>query len=356
MKVLFLPDYRAHNPYQQILADNLATHGVTVCTNRWPNRSPLLQVLWAQLQGEIDVLHLHWTSPFLLATQRPYSLLKGSVFFTFVLLFKILGGNIVWTVHDLVDHEEKDTPLECFFNRLLCHLYGQLIVHCSAARKLVLQTYRLPAKLDGKLNVVPHGHFIDHYVTHVSAAEAKQKLGLEAEDICFLYFGQIRAYKGVLTLVETFKRFSVPQARLLIVGKPIDKTMHTTLEVACAGDKRIQTRLTFIPEAEVQLYLKGADVVVLPFQKILTSSTVILAMSLGKAIIAPQRGCVAAVLDEQGAFLYHPQQANGLEQALQKVPSANLKAMGAYNYQRVQALDWGRIATQTVEVYKKCKG
>ena len=49
--------------------------------------------------------------------------------------------------------------------------------------------------------------------------------------------------------------------------------------------------LRYIPDAELQVWLRAADVVVLPFRDILTSGSAILALSFGRAVVAPALGC-----------------------------------------------------------------
>ncbi|WP_242482112.1 glycosyltransferase, partial [Trichormus variabilis] len=53
----------------------------------------------------------------------------------------------------------------------------------------------------------------------------------------------------------------------------------------------------FVPSEKLQIYLNACDVVVFPYRDILTSGAVMLAMSFGRACIAPRKGCIAEVLD-----------------------------------------------------------
>jgi len=58
--------------------------------------------------------------------------------------------------------------------------------------------------------------------------------------------------------------------------------------------------------------MNACDVVVFPYQEILTSGAVILAMSFGRACVAPRLGCIQDVLDDKGAFIYEPSNKAGL--------------------------------------------
>ena len=74
--------------------------------------------------------------------------------------------------------------------------------------------------------------------------------------------------------------------------------------------------LGFVPDEELQVYLRAADVVACPFLEIFTSGSVLLAMSFERAVIAPRRGCVTETLDEAGGILYDADDPQGLEGAL----------------------------------------
>jgi len=354
MNVLFLPDGSFGNPYQRELANALKRQGVDVTLSNGIGHLPILGAIRAY--GKPDVLHLHWTHGFLVASSRVKTFIKAFRFLTELLIVKFLRIKIVWTVHNLVEHERRHPRLELLFNRILVHLYDQLIVHCLFAQEAVIQTYRLPDRLKAKVNVVPHGHYVDSYENQLSQEEARARLGLGEEKIVFLYFGQIRYYKGVFQLIDAFRKLESPQARLLIVGRPANEAIKTQVVEHAQSDSRILTFLRFVPDKEVQLYMNAADVVVLPYQDILTSGSALLAMSFGKAVIIPNIGCVAEALDSQAAFFYDPNEEEGLLKAMQQALKADLAAMGQHNIDRAKRFNWDKIAQKTVEVYHRCWG
>ena len=353
MKALFLPDWSQDNPYQRELAAALEKRGVTVAMSNGIGRLPVLGAIRAH--GKPNVLHLHWTQPFLLGSDRVISIFMFLCFVAELLIVKLLGIKVIWTVHNLLEHERRDPQLELFFNRFLFRLYDQFIVHCLFAREAVVQTYHLPNRFKDKIYMIPHGNYINNYENRVTRKKARAKLGLGDRDIVFLYFGTIRPNKGVLRMTDAFRKFHNPQVRLLIVGKPESKAMRREIMGCCESDSRIRAFLQFVPPKDVQLYMNAADVVVLPFQDILTSGSTLLAMSFGKPVIAPRMGCIPEVSHGKGAFLYNPYNPNeeeGLLRAIHQASSANLAEMGKYNYTRAKRFDWNEIAKKTCELYK----
>ena len=114
----------------------------------------------------------------------------------------------------------------------------------------------------------------------------------------FAFVGAIRGYKGVGELLEAFAGSTDlgPDARLLICGKPLPARLGRELEQRAVADPRIVLRLERMPEEELSQVLRAADVVVLPFRDILTSGSAILALSLGRPVIAPALGCLPETL------------------------------------------------------------
>ena len=352
MKVLSLPDWSGNNPYQSELAVALEKQGVTVVMSNGIGRLPILGAI--RIHGKPNVLHLHWTHPFLLGNDCVISIFMSTCFVVELLIVKLLGIKVIWTVHNLLEHEKRVPQVEIFFNRILVRLYDQLIVHCSFAREAVIQSYHLPDRYKDKICVIPHGNYIDSYENQVTREKARAKLGLGDGDLVFLYFGMIRAYKGVLRLINAFRKLHSRQVRLLIVGNPANETFRKELMECCKSDSRIRAFLQFVPAKDIQLYMNACDVVVLPFHDILTSGSALLAMSFGKPVIAPRLGCIPEVLDSEGAFLYNYKEREGLLKAIQEASVANLGAMGKHNYDKTKRFDWNVIAQKTHELYQLC--
>jgi glycosyltransferase involved in cell wall biosynthesis len=178
-------------------------------------------------------------------------------------------------------------------------------------------------------------------------------LDYEDESILFLFLGSIRPYKGIFELIDVFRNIESPKARLLIVGNPANETTKSDLLNRCELDSRIKTHLQYVPDDEIQIYMNAADVAVFPYTDILTSGSVLLAMSFGKSIVVPRIGCISETLDAKGSFLYDPDDTNGLSAAMQTVLTSDLATMGRHNRANVESYDWKKIAQMTLSVYSK---
>ena len=103
----------------------------------------------------------------------------------------------------------------------------------------------------------------------------------------FAFFGAIRRSKGVENLVSCFQETRNPNLRLTITGVPYSDDIEHRLEQAARLDSRISLGLRIVSDFELQESVLAADAVVLPFEKILHSGSIIYALSCGKAVLTP---------------------------------------------------------------------
>jgi len=352
--VLMCPDYTESNPYQSELIDALADRDVDVTPVSVGGAFPLLSA--ARRHGVPDVVHLHWAHRFLIADRRFPTVLAAALGVRLLLelcVLRALGARLVWTVHNLADHERTAPRVELAVRRGLAEVVHRLVVHCDAAAASVREAYGLPDRVARRIRVVPHGNFADVYADETTREDARHCLGLSEDVPVLLYFGLIRPYKNVPALVETFRALDL-DARLLVVGNPWSDAIEREVRAACGDDDRIRTVLEYVPDDEIQRYMRAADAVVLPFDSVLTSGSAVLAMTFGRAVIAPELGCLPGLVGSEGGHLYDPEDPDALAAALRRAVADpdRLDSMGRRNRAVADRLDWGWIADRTRAVYR----
>ena len=343
LRVALLPFYH-DNPYQQRLVEQLRALGVEVATRIQ------LKGLFTETrkrENRPDVVHLHWLPGY---NGKPVTLARLLMYYVRVRLLRHWGIRIVWTVHNLYPHEGRHRGVDRRFIRGIIQCASQLIVHSPSAADMVRQEFGV--RDWRKIAVVPHGHYIDSYPNTISRAEARRKLGLPAHGTVLLFLGKIRRYKGVSSLVRTFQEVAPSDATLVVAGAPVDDQIVGEIR-QLVHQANVMLYPEFVPDDTIQVYMNAADAVVFPYQDVLTSGAVILAMSFGKACIAPRLGCIGDVLDERGSVLYNPDAPEGLKNALSTALAQpeRLAAMGHHNLTQAQRWRWDDIARATVEVY-----
>lgn len=349
---VIVPTYEA-NPYQRRLADGLEHDGVSVALADLDGAVvPLLRAWWqADRPGTV---HLHWLAP-LYGTDR--AIVAAALAIQSLLelvVLRLAGVGIVWTVHNRLNHDRRTPRVDLAFRMVAARIVHRLIVHCDAARSAVIEAYRLPDRRRSAVHVVAHGHYLGSYPDDLSRREARERLDIDEDRPVLVHFGQIRPYKNVPALIETFLGSDIStRATLVIAGRPRSTQMRQAVTRRADRSTAVRTALEFVPDEEVQVYMKAADAVVFPFRSILTSGSTILAMSFGRAVVLPDMGCPSAALAPAGGIRYDPDDPAGLRSALERVvdPAVDTAAMGERNRERVATYDWTDIGERTAEIY-----
>lgn len=348
LPVLVMPDYGDANPYQHQLQEALAGHEITVVSDDGTGAFPVFSAYLEN--GRPRILHLHWLHPYLMGGGPITTAVKGIRLMVELLLLRWLGVRVIWTVHNLIEHDRRAPRVEATCKHLILRLIDAGIVHCESARDAVIETYRLPPRLKSKLSVIPHGHYIDWYPNDVSRAEARTDLEIPESSTVFLFFGRIHPYKNVTGLVRAFGEVDEPRVRLFVVGQPSNAELADELTAFCQRDDRIRTEFGYVPDEAVQRYMKAADAVVLPYQDVLTSGAAILAASFGRPIIAPDRGCIGDRFGTGSGLIYDPE-SEPLARVLSRALEADTESIGKRNRERVEIPTWSTIAELTAGVY-----
>ena len=350
-RVIFMPYETWRNPYQSRLAGALGTHGIQVAP---ASDSSMAGAVRARRRGKLELVHFHWTSALLLSHNRVRSMAKSALFILVCRALKLQGVKLVWTAHNLFDHERRDPAWEQRVQQLCCKLYDRIIVHCPEAIELVQRAFALPDEWLKYFSVIPHGNFIDQYPNQITRREARQNLGISADEHVFLFFGQVRPYKNLAGLLEAFSKLDHPKSRLLIAGEAGNDDIRRKIQMAARENLRVYAHLTRIADEDIQTFMNAADVVTLPFSDILTSSTVVLASSFGKATITPALGCSPDMLASQPELLYDPGEPDGLLERMRASLALDLVDIGQDAQGRVRPYSWEVVGVLTAAVYEDC--
>ena len=339
VKVAFLPVYA--NPYQRLLAGGLAQAGVEVTL-----LPGLPSAAWLRANRDtIDVLHFHWLYGLYMAQWRtPAQVVAFRQRFR---LARALGYRVVWTAHNIMPHRAAGLrPLHAHIRRLVMAEADAVIVHCQAGRRELLA--RFPRTRPTA--VIPIGSYAGLYPGAADRATARARLGLSGAAFVTLTLGNIAAYKGLERFAAVFNATAAPDDVALIAGRDRDAGVVRRLRRAAAADPRLRLHAGYVPDDEVQLYLAAADALVAPFERILTSSSVVVGLSYGLPVVAPDMGCMAEQIGAAGVV--YPPGDEGLARALAEMKRADRAAMSDAARVMAAGLDWDDIGRRTAEVYR----
>ncbi len=350
IKVLCYP--KDSNPYQELLYSNIPEHVevryVPQFTKSKTINNLLLPVILSifRLRG-YRIFHIHWVYDFAFPGNNYISkLLSTAHYFLSLLLAKLLGYKIIWTVHNILPHSQVFIN-DIFARRFLSKIATTKISHSSYALE---EMKKLNINTDNTI-VIPHGNYIGQYNNDLSQSEARRVLGLKMDDFIYLFIGNIQKYKGVQGLVDTYLSSKMKKSYLLVAGKCIDPVIDRKLRQTSANGS-ISYINQLIPDNELQIYLNASDVVVYPFNKITTSGSVMLALSFGKPIIYPRLGSLNELPSNLG-WSYDYNDRNGLLNTLKLAMLEKEKTitMGANAFKYARKNNWYDISIKTAKIY-----
>ena len=319
------PDYSVSNPYQRLLYEAL-TGKADVRVGPLEDAIALLK----QAPGYRPVVfHLHWLNWLFVSLDNAQCARRAvTEFIANLRLFKDLGGKIIWTVHNEISHESLFFDEEVFLSNSVGQIADCIHMHDLGSCDEI-KAFDLPRS---KTRLLPHGHYGGAYPDVISHSDARAALGLDAQDHVLLFSGMIRGYKGIDVLIDGFRSAlkDNPRLKLVLAGRVQNDPLEQ-IDPRLSDFERSRILLVgrFIDDPELQMFFGAADFAIYPYSKILTSGSVLLALSFGVPVAAPGVAMVRSVLsnDRLGLCLPSPPTAADIERAIQQFLDA--KAAGA---------------------------
>ncbi len=124
-----------------------------------------------------------------------------------------------------------------------------------------------------------------------------------------LFFGLIRAYKGLDVLVRALPEVAreVADVRLVVAGDAMDAVDPLRELAAELGvDDRVEWRLRFLPEEELLQLMDEAALVALPYRDLDSSGALATALGYGRPVVVTDVGSLGDIVREFDAGLVVP--------------------------------------------------
>jgi D-inositol-3-phosphate glycosyltransferase len=261
------------------------------------------RLVWYVAFSQPRILHILWNNKFELVDRV-----------VLMLYYRLLGKKIVFTAHNVnaAKRDGKDGWLNRVSLKFQYSMCDHILVHTEKMKRELLTDFGIRER---KVSVIPFGINNTIPTRGITAKEAKERLGVRADEKTALFFGQIAPYKGleylVAAMVELARRNREP--RLIIAGKVkrglTEYWENIRQQIARSGiQERVIERIEFIPDSEVELYFKAADVVIIPYKNIFQSGVPFLAYSFGLPIIATDVGSLREdIIEGKTGFICKPQ-------------------------------------------------
>ena len=195
------------------------------------------------------------------------------------------------------------------------------------------------------------------YEDPIPAADARKNLGLPTEPFTLVFFGEMRAEKGVDLLIDALASYDGDSMTAVFAGRPVDID-PTDFEVLKTNDAvDVRTELGFVPHEDVKSYFFAADAMVLPYRRSFgqfrPSGVFQKACGSLRPIIAPSFGVFDDLVTEWDlGVTFEPGSAKSLREAIASLHSS---AGGLYNVDTMReyatSQTYDNLAAITVETY-----
>jgi glycosyltransferase involved in cell wall biosynthesis len=282
--------------------------------------------------------------------------------------YKLCGKQIALTAHNVNQdrRDGKDSPLNRITLRIQYRLCDHIFVHTKKMKDELCQDFGVAGKAVTVIRHPINDAFPD---TDLTPSQAKRQLGLQENEKAILFFGRIRPYKGIEHLLAAFHLLADRHSdyRLIIAGEPKkgSEEYRSQIEQAVKTEfapDQIILKIQFIPDAEMEVYLKAADVLVLPYKEIFQSGVLFLAYSFGLPVVATDVGSFREeIVEGQTGFLCQPGDPAELAKAIEtyfasdvyrnlKVRRQEIKDYADANH------SWNAVADLTRNAYAELLG
>jgi len=280
-----------------------------------------------------------------------------------MLYYKLLGKRIVLTAHNVNAgaRDATDSRLNRVTLRIQYRLADHIFVHTEQMRRELAETFGIAKS---SISVIRYG--INNAVpnTMLTSEEARRRLGIGEGERAILFLGNIAAYKGLEYLIAAFERIIADGGdyRLIIAGRaknssdPYVSDVRERLSRKTVRQRTI-VRMEFIPDEEMELYLKAADVTVLPYTRIFQSGVLFLAYSFGLPVIATDVGSLREdVVEGKTGFICKPEDALDLARTIERYFASSLyrrldSHRGALRQYIQDRHSWDAVGERTRNVY-----
>jgi glycosyltransferase involved in cell wall biosynthesis len=202
-----------------------------------------------------------------------------------------------------------------------------------------------------QVHFIPHGAF--DYLTNLPDEKPLPAELEGAEGPVILFFGLLRPYKGLDTLLKAFRQ--VEGAELWIVGNPRMK-VEPLRQMAAEAPGRVRFLTRFVEDAEIPAIFRRADIVVLPYRDAEHSGVLYTGLAFSKPMVLSAVGGFPEVAEEGAALLVPPEDPDALAVALGELVNdgaARAKLAGAASEAAAGPYSWDAIGLQTAALYRE---
>lgn len=288
--------------------------------------------------GRYDVFHAHWPEALLHGSSPTRSFARRLLFRGLLARLRLQRTAVVRTLHNVRSHEAAPRNEQLLLDKFDRRTTLWIRLNDST-----------PVPPGALVRTIGHGDYRDWF------AELSDREPVEGR---LLFFGLLRAYKGVENLIDVFRALSLTddpgELSLHIVGRPYTPEVAHDVAGRAAEVDRVTLRLGHASDDVLAAEIRESTLVVLPYREMHNSGAALLALSLNRPVLVPSNTVTQALRSEVGGEWVQTYEgdfsASALTGALDRVrgiqegPAPDLSAR-----------DWPGIAAAHVAAYEAAR-
>ena len=206
-------------------------------------------------------------------------------------------------VHNMIPHEQN------ILDKILPPYFVKSMDGFIALSKSVADDINHFDKHNKPKTFSPHPIY-DHYGIHLDRNEALQQLGLDQNCRYVLFFGLVRAYKGLDLLIDAFadEKLRDSNIKLIVAGEFYQDESIYRKQISDLGiEDKIIIHNEFIPDDKVNLYFSAADIVAQTYKSATQSGVTQIAFHFEKPMLVTNVGGLGEiVINGKSGYVVEP--------------------------------------------------
>lgn len=328
-----------NNPFQSMLYSHMAAKGIATlpCADLRSAR-----VMRHLLPSTVTVVaHQHWTHQVLHHATARGAAKAVDEFIIGVRSLQHSGIPVMWTIHNALPHDARFVDDEMRLQHELSLIADKVHVMSPRTSELCAPWFATPGD---KVMSIPHPSYDGVYPDSITRNMARAQLGIAEDEVVFVMFGAIKGYKGINDALSAIDALALSRkVRLIVAGRADAQpaTRQVVDEVRSRSYALLRPEL--IPADEVQIYMRAADIALLPYRRTLNSGALALSLTFSLPVVMPNDSGSTPLLDPTFSETYDPSETTALTQAVERslrlvCPEARAAARAAANRIRLDVV------------------
>ena len=198
-------------------------------------------------------------------------------------------------VHNMIPHEPN------ILDKLLAPFYVKQTDGFVALSESVVRDIASLDKRNKPKAFSPHPVY-DHYGEKMSKTAACKALGLDETKNYMLFFGLVRAYKGLDWLLDAFAKVKdqLKDVQLIVAGEFYEEEDKYRAQIEANGLKdRVIVKNEFVADADLRKYFGAADLIVQPYKTATQSGVTQVAFHFEKPCLVTNVGGLGEIIHDR---------------------------------------------------------